>query len=46
MVINKMVMKRFNEFVKKLDELLNEFSDLPNEDVSDELEYRAMKHRK
>ena len=34
-------MKSIDEFTKKLDELLKEFSDLSYEDIADELDYRA-----
>lgn len=34
-------MKRIDEFLKKLDDLCDEFSDLPSQDIADELEYKA-----
>lgn len=39
-------MKRTDEFTKKLDELLNEFSDLSYEDIADELDYRASEYQR
>lgn len=38
-------MKRIDEFIKALDELLEEFSDLPLEDIADELDYRATEYQ-
>ena len=37
-------MKRTDEFIKALDELLDKFSDLPYEAIADELDYRASKY--
>lgn len=39
-------MKRTDEFTKKLDELLEEFSDLSYEDIADELDYRASEYQR
>lgn len=38
-------MKRIDEFIKALDELLEEFSDLSLEDVADELDCRASEYQ-
>lgn len=38
-------MKRIDEFVQKLDELLEEFNDLSCEDIADEFEYRASEYQ-
>lgn len=38
-------MKRIDEFVQKLDELLEEFKDLSYGDIADELEYRASEYQ-
>lgn len=37
-------MKRIDEFIKALDELLDKFSDLPYEEIADELDYCASKY--
>ena len=39
-------MKRTDEFTKKLDDLLEEFSDLSYEDIADELDYRASEYQR
>jgi uncharacterized protein (DUF433 family) len=39
-------MERTDEFTKKLDELLKEFSDLSYEDIADELDYRASEYQR
>ena len=39
-------MNRIDEFTKKLDELLEEFSDLSYEDIADELDYRASEYQR
>ena len=39
-------MKRTDEITKKLDELLEEFSDLSYEDIADELDYRASEYQR
>ena len=39
-------MKRTDEFTKKLDELLEEFSDLSYEDIADELDYRVSEYKR
>lgn len=38
-------MKRIDEFVLKLDELLEEFKDLSYEDIADELGFRASEYQ-
>ena len=38
-------MKRIDEFRVKMDELLEEFSDLSLEDIADELDYRASEYQ-
>lgn len=38
-------MKRIDEFVQKLDELLDEFKDLSCEDIADELDYRTIEYQ-
>jgi predicted house-cleaning noncanonical NTP pyrophosphatase (MazG superfamily) len=40
--INNKVMSRINDFETKLDELIKEFSDVPNEDLADSLEYYSV----
>lgn len=37
-------MKRTDEFIKALDELLDKFSDLHYGEIADELDYRANKY--
>jgi hypothetical protein len=39
-------MKRIDEFLKKLDDLCNEFNDLPSQDIADELEYKAVQFQR
>lgn len=39
-------MKRIDEFTERLDELLEEFSDLSYEDIADELEYHASTYQR
>ena len=39
-------MKRIDEFRVKMDELLEEFSDLSYEDISDELDYLANEYNR
>ena len=38
-------MKRIDEFRIKMDELLEEFSDLSCEDIADELDFRASEYQ-
>lgn len=38
-------MKRIDEFVLKLDELLEKFKDLSCEDIADELDFRASEYQ-
>ena len=39
-------MKRIDEFRQKLDAVLDEFSDVPLEEIADELDYQASEYQR
>ena len=46
MILKNDIMKRIDEFETKLEELLNDFADIPAEEIADSLEYYENQYRR